>query len=597
MKTLEVLPSWNLNDLYSSINDSKIHEDLNNILKEAQDFNQKYKNSLINLSPNELNLCIKKYEEINEISLKAVYYAMLLHSADSSKPEHGALLSNVEQKHTEIGDYLTFFSIEWNEINQEIAEKLINSPELKQYSYFLKSLRKYKSHQLSEKEEILWQNTNLTGANAWTRFFDEILSKLKFNIKFPDGQEKELNEEQVLALLYHPDRELRKHASEVFTQVLKTQNHSLIYIFNVLLQDHFIEDKFRKYADMKSSRNLSNDIEDETVNNLIQSVEAKRNIVERFYKLKQKLLGVDRLYDYDRYAPLNLKETKQWTWEESKDFVLKAYADFSQESADIARKFFDNYWIDADLREGKRGGAFSAGVVPSVHPYILVNFTGTSRDVSTLAHELGHGIHQYLSRSVGLLNADTPLTTAETASVFGEMLVFERMLEQAKDNKEKLALLVNKIDEIFATVFRQICLTRFEEEIHKTRRNKGELTLEEFNSFWTKCNADLYGDSIELTENYSFWWSYIGHFVHSPFYCYAYSFGLLLSITLYNEYKNTDNKKLFAENYLKVLSSGGSLNPNDLFKIMNIDLKDPNFWTKGLNLVENLICKAEELVI
>lgn len=598
----ECLPSWNLTDLYSSHSDEKIYKDINKALESAKIFKSKYQNNLINLSPSDLWGALKEYEEIRETSDKPLIFAMLLHSADSSKHENGSLLTKLQELHTEISEQLIFFSLELNELKDEKAEIFMNSLELKAYSHYLKSLRKYKEHQLSEKEENLWQSLNLTGFVAWSRLFDETIGRIVFKVKFlnEDGTEeiKEMNEEQVLSLLYSNKREIRKEAAEALTKGLKTQSELLTYLFNVLLQDRSIEDKFRKYPNAKRSRNLSNDIDDETVETLMKVCEGQTSVIKRFYELKRKLLGLTELCDYDRYAPVLQDSSRKWSWHEAKEFTINAYNEFDPRAGKIVEEFYEKNWIDADLRKGKRGGAFAMSAVPSVHPYILVNFTNTNRDVSTLAHELGHGIHQYLSRSVGYLNSDTPLTTAETASVFGEMLAFERLLAAAEDDKEKLSLLIGKLDDIFATVFRQICMTRFEEKIHAQRREEGELKTEDFCKHWVNSNREMFGDSITWTENYSHWWSYIGHFVHSPFYCYAYSFGLLLSITLFNKYKDlnsVEEKKDFCDRYIRLLSLGGSLEPSELLKVMNVDLKDPEFWSNGLKLVDNLVSEAERI--
>ncbi|HEY9886276.1 MAG TPA: M3 family oligoendopeptidase [Vampirovibrionales bacterium] len=592
----EVLPSWDLSDLYKAIDDPNINKDIESSFKRAIAFKEKYAGKLSKISANDLVECIEEYDQINELAEKAIYYAHLLHSADSSKPEHGSLLSKLQEKCTEISEYLTFFSLEWNTLEDSIVNKLLSDDVLAKYRHYLKETRKSKPYQLSEKEEIVIQKVDLTNRPAWTRLFDETIGRMKFKVKTKENDkwlEKELSEEETLSLLYSADREVRANAAEALTIGLKQEEPLLTYIFNVLTQEHAIEDKLRGYPNPMRARNMANEITDEAVEALMTATEKKVGLVERFYKLKKQLMGLDEMLDYDRYAPLPFQADKKWTWTEAKDFVISSYAEFSPQFADICTEFCEKNWIDADLREGKRGGAFSAGVVASVHPYILVNFTGTSRDVSTLAHELGHGIHQYLSRKVGNLEADTPLTTAETASVFGEMLNFDRLVAQANDDKERLALLVTKIDEIIATVFRQVYMTRFEHELHTERREKGELTCTQINELWNKQNKKMFGNSVKLTDNYSYWWLYISHFIHSPFYCYAYAFGLLLSITLYNQSKTRG--KEFKEKYTQILSLGGSVEPVELLKIADVDISDPDFWMNGFKLVEDMIAQAEEL--
>ena len=585
------LPSWNLKDLYASIDDKQIDKDIILALSESSNFQEKYQNNLAKLSPEELFKALQKYEDLNELSNKPLIFAYLMHSADSSKPAHGALISRLEEKMSEIHEKTTFFNLEWNNLEDNIANKFIESPILEKYKHYLKSSRKLKPHQLTEKEEVLWQKVDLTAGSAWTRLFDEIFAKSKFKVNLPEP--KELSEEEVLALLYSADREIRKDAANALTEGLKSNSSILTYIFNTLTQEHYIEDKIRKFEKPISSRNLSNEISDQSVEALMQVTEEKIELVHRFYKLKAKLLNLTELNDYDRYAPLPNQKQKKWEWDEACQFVLKSYESFSPDFAKIVKEFIDKNWIDADLREGKRGGAFSASTIPSVHPYILVNFTGNSRDLSTLAHELGHGIHQYLSRQVGYLESDTPLTTAETASVFGEMLTFDRLVSQAENPTEKLSLLITKLDEIIATVYRQVFMTRFEQKLHETRRKDGEFTTETINELWLKTSKQMFGDSVNLTDNYGYWWLYISHFIHSPFYCYAYAFGLLLSITLYTQSKTAGPE--FKEQYTKILSFGGSLEPNELLKIANIDLNDNNFWRNGFVLIENMLDEAEKL--
>jgi oligoendopeptidase F len=590
------LPSWNLDDLYSSASDPQIEADLKSALEKAKAFKEQYQGKLSNLAADELLKALQTIEALHEQSDKPLCYAYLLHASDSSKPEHGALISKLQEVCTEVHQQTTFFSLEWNSLNDEAAAKLSEDLKLAKYKHYLQASRRFKPYQLSEKEEVLWQSVSLTGGTAWSRLFDETIGRMRFKVQLlKDGAliEVEMSEEEVLSLLYSPDRETRKQASVSLTEGLKQQAPLLTYIFNTLVQEHAIDDRVRKFPHPKKARNLSNEIEDEAVESLIKATESQVALVGRFYKLKRKLLGLDEMRDYDRYAPLTTKQESKWSWEQASEFVLKSYENFAPSFGKIVKEFYDHNWIDAALRPGKRGGAFSASTVPSVHPYILVNFTGTSRDLSTLAHELGHGIHQYLSRQVGYLEADTPLTTAETASVFGEMLTFDRLVANAPSKEEKLGLLVTKLDEIFATVFRQIYMTRFEEKLHAARRERGELTTEQINQIWLETNKAMFGDSVTLTDNYGYWWLYITHFIHSPFYCYAYAFGLLLSITLYNESKKRGSE--FVSKYAKILSLGGSLNPVELIKIADIDITHPDFWLNGFKLIEEMVQQAEEL--
>lgn len=596
--TQEVLPSWDLTDLYKSVTDHDLEADMNKALQLAQSFQDKYQNKLHSLSGAQFAQALKELADLRELSDKPIIFAYLLHAADSSNSEHGKLIAKLQHQGADIAEPLTFFTLEWNGLDDNIADAILNSDEIKDYQHYLKSLSKYKPHELSEQEEILWNKLELTGSNSWTRLFDEIISKLNFSIQLPGESEPQaMTEEEVLSLLYNPCRETRIAASNSLTEGLATRKHEIAFIFNILLQDHDISGELRQYPHARSARNLSNEISDTAVDNLIEATENHKALTERFYKLKQRLLKLDVLHDYDRYAPVIFEniQPRQWTWQEASTFVKDAYQEFSPQFGDIVKEFYNKNWIDVDVREGKRGGAFSAGTVPSIHPYILLNFTNTDRDVATLAHELGHGVHQYLSRSVGYFNMDTPLTTAETASVFGEMLIFDKLLTETDCKKTKLHLIISKLDDIIATVYRQICMTKFEDKIHTHYRENGELTLDNFSEHWIDSNKSMFGNSIDWTSNYKSWWSYIPHFIHTPFYCYAYAFGLLLSITLYNEYKTTDNRAQFIENYTQVLSMGGSIDPVNLLKIMNIDLEDNKFWSNGFDLIENLIIQAEEL--
>lgn len=395
-----------------------------------------------------------------------------------------------------------------------------------------------------------------------------------------------------MSKLHNPDRKLRKRAHASLTATFDDMSHRLTFVFNTILADKQTDDRLRNYPSWISARNLANEIDDQTVETLIQEVTNQYDLVHRFYRLKKELLGYEDFYDYDRYAPL-LETPKTISWNEAREIVENTYRDFHPEMGTIVSKFFNNHWIDAAMRPGKRGGAFAASTVPSVHPYVLLNYDGKIRDVQTLAHELGHGIHQYLSRKQGVLQADTPLTTAETASVFGEMLVFQTLMSQLDEPQEKLALLTGKIDDTIATVFRQVSMNRFEDAMHTKRREEGELTTQEFSSLWRQTQQDIYGDAVELTDGYDLWWSYIPHFLHTPGYVYAYAFGELLVLALYEEY--TRQKEGFAEKYVEMLSTGGADWPENVVAKTGLDISEPDFWNKGLSLIEEMIDRAETL--
>lgn len=579
--------TWNLSDLYSDLTDPKLSRDKEEVGRLADAFVTRYKGKLAQLSSQELAQALRDLENIHDLVGKIGSFAYLAWSTNTNDTNLGKELQFVNEFSSQLHQKLVFFDIEWLALDESIAESLIKSPDLKQWSHFLASSRRYKQHTLSEKEEQLLSAKGVTGARAWIRYFDETLGAARFDW---DGEEK--TEQEILSKLYDTDRGTRKKASDVFTQGLGQISRSLTFVFNTLLADKASNDKFRGYPTWISSRNLSNEITDDSVDALVNSVVSYYPVVQRYYVLKKRLLGYDALFDYDRYAPIS-KSQASISWTQAKDMVLESYYGFNQEMGSIAELFFDKNWIDAALAPGKRSGAYAASTVPSVHPYVFMNFQGRLRDVQTLAHELGHGIHQYLSRKQGPLQADTPLTTAETASVFGEMLVFQNMLSRIQNPKERLTLLVEKIDDTIATVFRQISMNRFEAAMHTARREEGELSKERFSELWFQTQTDLYGDSVTLSENYKTWWMYIPHFLHTPGYVYAYAFGELLVLTLYEAYKNS--RPNFEKTYLDVLSAGGSEWPDKLMASFDFDIASSQFWKQGLNLFEQMVADAETL--
>jgi len=584
---------WNLNDLYRGINDNRIKKDLSTIQQNAKKFEKRYRNRINSpkLNSSTLLKAVSELEQISEGIGKVLSFAYLLFAGDTNNTKYGAFLQSVQEKTTEIRKMLMFFDLEWVALPEKTANKLLNDKKLSDYAHFLKHERKYKPHTLSEPEEKILAEKANTGSRAFSRLFDEVLNNIRFKIRL-NGKIQSLTETEVLSLLYDPDRKIRKAASQSLTEGLDQNSHVLTFIFNTLVNDHSINDRLRLYPHIMASRNLSNEIDEQTVKTLLESCVQNYGMVEKYYTLKRRLLGLRKMYDYDRYAPV-LSESKTIKYNESKKIILEAFRDFSPKMAQIAKMFFDKNWIDAELRNGKRGGAFSHGTVPGVHPYVFVNYSGKLRDVMTVAHELGHGIHQYLSRKQGYFQADTPLTTAETASVFAEMLVFHKLIENEKNNRIKLALMCGKLEDIFATVFRQVVMTRFEESLHSARREEGELPKERINEFWIKTNKAMFGSSVELTDNYKIWWMYIPHFIHSPFYCYAYSFGELLVLALYQKY--LEEGKSFVPKYLDILSSGGSDAPEKIVGKAGVDIKDPGFWQGGLNLLNNMVKETVEL--
>jgi oligoendopeptidase F len=584
---------WNLGDLYKGLNDKKIASDLKRIHLNSKKFEKKYRNKIKSerLTATTLLNALKEIEKISEGLGKILSFAHLLFAGDTNNPKHGAFLQSMQEKTTEIRKQLLFFDLEWVTLSNKTALKLVNDKKLSAYKHFLLHERKYKNHTLSELEEKILAEKANTGSRAFSRLFDEVINNIKFDITL-NGKKQVLTETEVLSLQYHPERKTRKIATESLTEGLDNNSHVLTYIFNTLVNDHSVNDRLRSYPHIMASRNLSNEIDNKTVRALIDTTAKNFEMVETYYKLKKKLLGLKKMCEYDRYAPV-LSDDKTIKYGECKEIILEAFGDFSPKMAQIAKMFFDKNWIDAELRKGKRGGAFSHSTVPGVHPYVFVNYDGKMRDVMTVAHELGHGIHQYLSRKQGYFQADTPLTTAETASVFAEMLVFHKLIETQDNDRIKLALMCGKLEDIFATVFRQVVLTNFEEKLHTSRRELGELPKEKINEIWMETNKAMYGKSVELTDSYKTWWMYIPHFIHSPFYCYAYSFGELLVLALYNKYLKEGRP--FVPKYLDMLSSGGNDLPENIVGKTGVNIKDPKFWQGGCNLLKKMVDETIEL--
>lgn len=582
---------WDLSDLYAGPDDPALERDLERALEAARQFAARYRSRVASLSAAELSEALDAYETLQEPVARASAYAGLLFAADTSSPAHGALLQRVQEHGSGVRNVLVFFELEWLAVDEARVQALLADLALARRRHLLHSLRRYRPHVLSEPEERILEETANTGPRAFARLFDEVLGAARFPVTL-DGETQELSEEEVLAILYEPDRARRRAAAQGLTEGLRRHSRVLAFIFNTLVQNKAVEDRLRRYGDPMQARNLANEIEGEAVRALLAACEAGHPLVQRYYRMKGRLLGIEPLFDYDRYAPLaEVRETR--SWDDARRIVLDAYGDFAPELADVAARFFERRWIDAGLREGKRGGAFSASTVPSAHPYVLLNYTGNLRDVMTVAHELGHGVHQYLARERGLFEQDTPLTTAETASVFGEMLVFRRLLREERDPKVRLALLCGKLEDAFATVFRQVVMTRFEEALHAARRSEGELPIERVNALWLEANRPMLGDAVRLSDDYGWWWLYIPHFVHSPFYCYAYAFGELLVLALIRRYD--EEGAAFVPRYLELLRAGGSQAPPALLARVGLDIGDPGFWQGGLALLGELVDEAELL--
>ncbi len=576
--------TWDLSHLYSGINDQDINTDIETIKRKIDLFSTKYRGKLGGISPSQLKMAVTEMEEIEQMSRRFTSYAYLNFATQSNNSEAGAFLQKLKEITSAFNKEMVFFDLEWAHLKDDKAASLLESPDVGKYRHYLTKLRKYRPHLLSETEERLLAEISPVGASSWNSLFEKVISQTKFGGRM---------EEEVLSELYNTDRQVRIKAAKDFTEGLSSQDHILTHIFNTILAEKMIKDRLRKYPDWISSMNLDNEIDEKIVSALVGAVKDRYDIPQRYYRLKKELLGYDELFDYDRYAPLPSSSEKKIPWSKGRDMVLKAYNAFSPEMSGIALKFFEGRWIHAPIAPGKIGGAFSDPCIPDVHPYVMLNYSGNKRDVQTLAHELGHGVHQYLAGKQGYFNSQTPLVTSEIASVFGEMLVFRSLIEKAVDREEKLNLLTVKLEEIFATVFRQIAMNRFEDAVHRDRRDHGELSPQRFGEHWIDTQKEMFGNSVTLTKNYSVWWSYIPHFLHAPGYVYAYGFAELLVLSLYKMFMEEGDS--FIPKYLNLLASGGKDSPSKLLGDFGISLDDPHFWYDGLEIIDEMLKQVEEL--
>ncbi len=586
------LPRWNLSDLYSDLTDTKIEEDMKELEKRINNFKRKYSDKIDILSGYELFKALIEYEGINELYTKLESFAFLNYAQDLSKESNILFYQNITEKITSLLSNLVFFEVEINNLtNAEITEKLDSSLKLKTfYGEYIKNIRLFKNHQLSVELEKYSLEKSISSKEAWSRLFDETMAGLEF-----EYNGKILNESEILEVMHSNTNEnVRKEASKIFGQTLGKNIKLFAFITNILAKDKEISDKWRKYETPISNRNLDNKIEDEVVENLYNSVQENyEKTSHRYYRLKSKILGKEKLHYSDRNAPLLFNDNRKYEWEEATEIVLKAYRDFSPEMAEIGELFFKNNWIDVPAKTGKRSGAFAHPSVPSIHPYILLNFQGTRRDVLTLAHELGHGIHMYLAKKQGFFMSDTPLTLAETASVFGEQLVFRYMLKQENDIDKKIILLASKIEDMLNTTVRQIAFLEFEKGVHSKRKD-GEIKVDELNEIWLNSQKKSLGDVFIFDDEYKYYWAYIPHFIHSPFYVYSYAFGDCLVNTLYSLY--LEKPENFQEKYINLLTAGGSRNYKILLKQFGLNPKNKDFWQKGMNLIIELIDELEQLL-
>ena len=578
--------AWDLSDLYDRGDDPRIEQDVEETDTAAAAFRERYYGRVAELTPAELREAIEERERIESIFTRAIYFAHLRYSTDMNDPERGALVARLTEKGATIDTQLLFFGLEIAALEDEHADALIASDDLESWRHWLSTIRKFRPYVLTEPEEKILTEKAVSGFAAWDRLFDELLGAIKVDL---DGTT--IGFEDAMAKLYAPDRDLRRRAAEAVTEALTPGIKTRAFVFNTIAVDKSIDDRLRGYATWISARNLSNDTTDEAVQALIDAVTGRYDVVQRYYVLKARMLGLDKLSYYDRMAPLGDDPTHVG-WAEASDIVLGAFSDFSSETGEVAERFFRESWIDAPPRDGKRHGAFCATNVPGVHPYVFMNYTGDRRSVLTLAHELGHGLHGYLAEPLGLFNASSPLTTAETASVFGEALTFKRLLRLEEDPMRRLNLLAGRIEDSIATVFRQIAMNRFEDGVHTARRNAGELSPEGFEEIWLRTQTDLFGDSVDA-DGYGTWWSYIPHFIGTPGYVYAYAYGFLFALSIFRKYELEGDS--LVEPYLDVLRAGGSKPPEELAEMVGLDLTDPKIWEAGIDAFAVELDEAEAL--
>lgn len=586
------LPEWNLQDLYPAMDSDEFVADLVASKKQGEAFEEKFAGKLeavLKNNPRDLAMTIAEYEQIQELMGRVMSYAGLIYSGDTSNPEHAKFYGDAQEKMTSAGSHLLFFELELNRIEEDLLDKAVSQDaSLAYYKPWLSDLRKDKPYQLEDNIEQLLHEKSVTGRGAWNRLFDETMSTLRFNI---GGEEYPVA--TALNFLQDADRNKRKEAAKEVSRVLEENGRTFSLITNTLAKDKEISDRWRGFEDIADSRHLANRVEREVVDALVEAVrEAFPRLSHRYYAMKAKWLGLEVMEYWDRNAPLPKTDDRLIGWEEAQETILDAYKGFSPEMADIAGDFFKKRWIDAPSRPGKSPGAFAHPTVPSAHPYILMNYLGKPRDVMTLAHELGHGVHQVLAGEQGALMAQTPLTLAETASVFGEMLTFRSLLSKCTSNEERKAMLAQKVEDMLNTVVRQIAFYMFERKLHEARK-EGELTSEDIGDLWLSIQGESLGPVFNFSDEYKPYWSYIPHFIHSPFYVYAYAFGDCLVNSLYAVYENAEDG--FQEKYFELLKAGGTKHHSELLKPFGLDASDPDFWKKGLSMISGLIDELEEL--
>jgi len=578
---------WNLSDLFASPDDPKIEAALARDLERAKAFEATYKGKVATLEPKPFAAMMRELADYEESSTRAEVYAYMLHSENTQDNAAGRLLARVREASAERGSHMVFFALELAQITDEHAAKLYADPESAIYRHTVDEARKFRPHQLSEPEERVLTDFSPVGSSSWVRLFEELCARIRVEV---DGRDLALD--QALTLLREPDREVRRQASAALTQALSGDLRTRGYIFNVILQEKAIDDRLRHFPTWISSRNLANETSDEAVQALVDAVTGRYDVCVRYYRVKRKLLNVGDLHEWDRYAPVS-DTTRDLTWDDAKELVLGSYYRFSKRAGSQVEEFFKNSWIDAPVVPGKAGGAYCMPVTPGHHPYVLLNFTGKLRDALVLAHELGHGLHDRLASKQHIFDYHPPLTLAETASVFGEALTFDRIMAEEKDPKIRLAMLCNQLEDSFSTVFRQVAFNRYEDASHNRRRTEGELSVEELGEMFQEKLQPMFGDALILTEEHKVWWSYVGHFLHTPGYVYAYAFGNLLALSVYHRYLERGEE--FVEQYLEFLAAGGSTRPDELVKRIGMDITNPDFWDAGLKILDGMVTEVEGL--
>jgi oligoendopeptidase F len=583
---------WDLDPLVDGRGAEGVEQQLEEAGALATTFAERYTGKLAEIDADGLAAAMHELERMFVLVDRAGSYAYLRFSTDTADPERGALLQRVQERGTAIETKVLFFELEWAALPDERAAELLASDALEFCRHHLEKARRYRPHLLSEPEERIMSEKSVSGRSAWTRLFSELTSAIEVDLppEAADGAEGRVSLEIALSRLQSPHRDVRAGAAHAITAALEPGLRTRAFVFNTLMHDKAVDDRLRNYPSWLSSRNLSNEASDESVQALVEAVRARFDLPRRWYTLKARLLGIDRLADYDRVAAVT-EDDAAVAWQDARGLVIDSYDSFSPELGSIVRRFFDERWLDAPVRPGKRGGAFCASTGPDGPPYVMLNYTAKRQDVLTLAHELGHGVHAVLGARQGIFHMRTPLTMAETASVFGERIVFARLLEMADTPESRLALLAQSIEGAIATVFRQTAMNRFEDMVHTARRSEGELSVDRIGDLWAESQHELLGDSVEVTEGYRSWWSYVPHFMATPGYVYAYSYGQLLAMSVYRRYE--EEGEGFVPSYLELLSAGGSRPPEELGRIVGIDLADPGFWDSGLALVEENLEAAE----